>query len=179
MTPFADSSIAVVPPKEEEGILPELIELLKDTVESGASVGFIPPLGEGEARQYWQGVFRNVKQGTHILLVAREDGRVVGSVQLELATKANALHRAEVQKLFVLQSQRRRGTGRTLMQAIEQVAHEHKRTLLVLDTREGDVAEKLYRKIGYQEVGVIPAYALNANGELDGTIIFYKTLLLA
>jgi acetyltransferase len=178
MTSFTDSSIAVVRPEEAEHILPELIELLRDTVDSGASVGFIPPLSEDEARQYWQGVFRNLAQGAHILLVAREDGRVVGSVQLELATKANALHRAEVQKLFVLQSQRRRGTGRALMQAIEQVAREHKRTLLVLDTREGDVAEKLYRKIGYHEVGVIPAYALNANGELDGTIIFYKAFLL-
>lgn len=176
MTPFTDSSIAVARPEEEEGVLPELVALLQDTVDSGASVGFIPPLGEDEARQYWQGVFRNVKQGTHILLVAREDGCVVGSVQLELATKANALHRAEVQKLFVLQSQRRRGTGSALMQAIEQVAREYKRTLLVLDTREGDVAEKLYRKLGYHEVGVIPAYALNAHGELDGTIIFYKSL---
>lgn len=178
MTLFADSSIAVVLSEEEEGVLPELMALLQDTVDSGASVGFIPPLGEDEARQYWQGVFRNVKQGTHILLVAREDGRVVGSVQLELATKANALHRAEVQKLFVLQSQRRRGTGRALMQAIEQVAREHKCTLLVLDTREGDAAEKLYRKLGYQEAGVIPAYARSATGEFEGTVIFYKTLML-
>jgi hypothetical protein len=32
---------------------------------------------------------------------------IVGSVQLELASMPNALHRAEVQKLVVLRSQRR------------------------------------------------------------------------
>jgi ribosomal protein S18 acetylase RimI-like enzyme len=110
--------------------------------------------------------------------VARNAGRVVGSVQLALAMKPNALHRAEVQKLFVLQSQRRRGTGRALMQAVEQTARECERTLLVLDTRQGDAAEQLYRKLGYREAGIIPAYARSATGTLDSTIFFYKALSL-
>nr|WP_198925166.1 GNAT family N-acetyltransferase [Dictyobacter vulcani] len=119
-----------------------------------------------------------VAQGTCVLLVACDAGQIVGSVQLSLATKPNAKHRAEVQKLFVLSSQRRRGVGRALMHAVEQVARDGERTLLVLDTREGDSAERLYRTLGYCEVGIIPAYARSANGTLDSTIIFYKTLPL-
>nr|WP_218032000.1 GNAT family N-acetyltransferase [Dictyobacter kobayashii] len=114
--------------------------------------------------------------GTQVLLVARDDEQIVGSVQLALATRANGLHRAEIQKLFVLQSQRRRGIARTLMQAIEEIARARGRTLIVLDTREGDTAEQLYRKIGYIEAGRIPGYALSAAGTLDGTIYFYKIL---
>jgi GNAT superfamily N-acetyltransferase len=170
------SSIETVHSEEKQAVLPELIKLLQDTVASGASVGFLPPLSEEDAQQYWSSVFQEVAQRTCVLFVARNAGHIIGSVQLALATKPNALHRAEVQKLFVLQSERRQGTGRALMQAVEQVAREWGRTLLVLDTRQGDTAEQLYRKLGYREVGVIPAYARNATGTLDGTIFFYKAL---
>ena len=168
--------ISLVRPEEEPLILVELVALLQDTVDGGASVGFLPPLSAEEAQHYWHEVFQDVARGTQVLLGAREGGQIVGSVQLALATKANATHRAEVQKLFVLSKQRRRGTARALMQALETVASERGRTLLVLDTRQGDSAEHLYRKLGYIEAGVIPAYARNATGELDGTIFFYKLL---
>jgi acetyltransferase len=170
------SSITIVRPDEGQMILPELIHLLQDTVAGGASIGFLPPLSEEEARQYWNTVLQDVAQGTQVLLVARDAGRVVGSVQLALATKPNALHRAEVQKLFVLRSQRGRGTGRALMLAVEQTARDQGRSLLVLDTRPGDVADQLYRKLGYQEVGVIPTYVRNAAGAFEGTVVFYKAL---
>lgn len=169
-------SIKSVSPEEEPVVLPQLIHLLQDTVARGASVGFLPPLNAEDADHYWRTVFQDVARDTCVLLVARDAGRIVGSVQLALATKPNAKHRAEVQKLFVLSSQRRRGIGRVLMQVAEQVARDCERTLLVLDTRQGDSAEQLYRALGYCEVGIIPAYARNANGTLDGTVIFYKTL---
>ncbi|MBA2679621.1 MAG: GNAT family N-acetyltransferase [Ktedonobacteraceae bacterium] len=154
----------------------ELVALLQDAVSSGASVGFLPPLSEEEARQYWQGVLEKVLLGTRVLLVARIDGRIVGSVQLDLATQPNGLHRAEVQKLFVLQRARCHGIGRKLMHKVEQVARERGRTLLVLDTRQGDSAEQLYRSLGYEEVGVIPKYAKSGAGTLDATVFFYKLL---
>ncbi len=171
-------SIQNVSFEQAQELLPELVHLLRDTVDGGASVGFLPPLSAEDATQYWNTVFEDVAQHKRVLLVARADEQIVGSVQLELATKPNALHRAEVQKLFVLQNQRRRGIGKALMQAIEQVAGDYRRTLLVLDTRQGDTAERLYRTLGWQEVGVIPSYARNAEGTLDGTVFFYKTLPL-
>jgi acetyltransferase len=169
-------SIKSISPAEGLAVLPQLIHLLQDTVDSGASVGFLPPLSDEGARHYWQSVFQEVAQGTCILLVAFSSDQIIGSVQLALATKPNARHRAEVQKLFVLSNQRRQGIGQALMERIEQVAHEHGRTLLVLDTRQGDNAERLYRRSGYQEAGIIPFYAQNADGRLDGTVIFYKLL---
>jgi acetyltransferase len=169
-------SIKRVSAEEEAVLLPQLIYLLQDTVASGASVGFLPPLSHEDAQQYWQSVFQEVTQGTCILLVASSSDQVIGSVQLALTTKANARHRAEVQKLFVLSNQRRQGIGQALMQNIEQIAQEHRRTLLVLDTRQGDNAERLYRRLGYHEAGIIPLYAQNAEGDLDATVIFYKIL---
>src|SRR5437870_5750259 len=82
--------------------LSDLIEILRDSVASGASIGFLPPLGNGEAHAYWAGVIADLACGALLLLlVARQAGAVIGTVQLVLAQRPNARHRAEVQKLLV------------------------------------------------------------------------------
>jgi GNAT superfamily N-acetyltransferase len=168
-------SIERVVPEEEPVVLPQLIQLLQDALASGASIGFLPPLQAEEAQQYWREVFLDVTQRLRVLLVARQAGQIVGSVQLALATNPNARHRAEVQKLLVLSSYRHRGIGRALMHGVEQAARDIGQRLLILNTVEGEPVERLYRSLGYSEVGVIPAYAYSAHGMLD-TVIFYKTL---
>lgn len=168
--------IETILPEQGQTMLPELITLLQDAVASGASIGFLPPLSAEKAREYWMAVLEDIARQQRALLIARHSAHIVGAVQLEFATKPNARHRAEVQKLFVLQHERKRGIGRLLMEAIEPIARERGRTLLVLDTRLGDHAERLYRKLGYVEAGIIPFYAQNAAGTLEATIIFYKLL---
>lgn len=155
---------------------PDLVALLQDAVAGGASVGFLPPLAADEASAYWEGVSTDLTAGKRVLLAAVEQGRVIGSVQLELAGRANAAHRAEVQRLLVHRDARRRGIGRELMAALEEHARRIGRTLLVLDTREGDPSETLYARCGYTRVGVIPRYARSASGTLDGTVYFYRHL---
>ena len=73
-------------------------------------------------------------------------------------------------------AQRGQGIGRRLMEAVEAAAREAGRTLLVLDTRQGDVAEGLYARHGYVRAGAIPMYARSADGTLDATVIFYRLL---
>lgn len=157
--------------------LAELVALFEDAVESGASVGFVLPLEPGEALRYWEGVKTKISSGDLILLVAWQDSRIVGSVQLCLEKRPNGRHRAEVVKLLVHRSARRRGIGQALMQAVEKAALDEGRTLLVLDTRRGDDADQLYRKIGYVPAGIIPRYALSSTRSLEDTVFFYKELI--
>jgi len=153
-----------------------LAELLLDVVAAGASVGFLPPLSEAEASAYWADVEGALALGQRELLLAELDGVLVGTVQLELAQKPNARHRAEITKLLVHTRARRQGVGRLLLQEVEQLARSHGRTLLYLDTREGDVAEQLYLQAGYLRAGRIPAYVRSENGKLDATILLYRLL---
>jgi ribosomal protein S18 acetylase RimI-like enzyme len=149
-----------------------LATLLIDVVAQGASIGFLHPLSPADARAYYESVL-----SPHVLLLgAVQDGKLVGSVQLHEATQANARHRAEVAKLLVHPSAQRRGIARALMERLEREAKARGRTLLVLDTRSGDVSSDLYRSMGYIEVGRIPRYARSSSGQLDATVVFYKEL---
>jgi hypothetical protein len=58
----------------------------------------------------------------------------------------------------------------------EELAKSCNRTLLVLDTKQGDNAEFLYPKLGYQRAGSIPNFAMNSGGGFGATVIFYKEL---
>jgi len=155
----------------------ELVDILVDCVEGGASVGFLPPLSPAEAARYWRSVADAIADGSRVLLTAGEPGApATGTVQLDLCTRANGLHRAEVVRLLVHRAARRQGLGRALMEAIEAEARRRDRTTLVLDTREGDPSEILYRSLGWQRAGVIPHYARSATGALDGSAFYYKLM---
>jgi acetyltransferase len=154
-----------------------LIELLRDSVEGGASVGFLAPLKRELAEAFWRDMLSEAQSPYRVMLVAlTEDGSIAGSVQLALGQKENGRHRAEVQKLLVHSRYRNQGLGRRLMDAIEHEAQQRGITLLVLDTIEGELAEQLYLKLGYVRVGEIPNYASFPDGRLWATVVFYKQL---
>jgi len=156
--------------------LEDLVELLRDSVDTGASVGFLPPLQREEARAYWEDVVAAVGAGSHSLALATVDGRAAGTAQLVEAGKANARHRAEVSKVLVHSAFRRRGIGAALLRALEARARERGKRTLVLDTLEGDSGEQLYQSLGWIRAGVIPEYAQVADGSLRSTVVYYKLL---
>ena len=153
-----------------------LTGLLIDAVESGASVGFMPPLGQAEAADYWREVAGAIGSGSRVLLAAVEDGALQGSVQLGLETRVNGDHRAELVKLFVHRRARRRGLAKALMREAEATTRRLGRTLLVMDTRQGGEAEKLCQAMGYVRIGEIPGYARSSDGRLHTTVFYYRQL---
>ena len=136
--------IASLSPAEAQALLPQLHALLHDAVDSGAAVGFLPPLPAAEALHYWQSVIAAIAAGSRVLLGARRPGETdwLGTVQRDLATRPNSLHRAEVSKLLVHRRARRQGVARQLLLALEDQARQLARTTLVLDTRHGDIADR-------------------------------------
>jgi acetyltransferase len=161
---------------EARAVLSQLITLLQNAVHDGASIGFTQPLSAEVAERYWHDVFREVGQGSRILLVARREGVVTGSVQLGLCNRPNGLHRAEVQKLFVHTRCRRQGIARALMAAIEHEARVAQRSLLYLDTEPHKPAAAMYEQMGWIRAGEIPGYACSPDGHLHSTVFFYRTI---
>jgi len=153
----------------------QLAGVLIDCVEGGASVSFMHPLARDRAVAFWRRVAQGVAAGERALLVAEDAGGLCGTVQLVLDQPENQPHRAELSKMLVHRRARRRGLGAALMRAAEATARECGKTLLVLDTAN-DEAERLYERLGWTRVGVIPDYALLPQGGLCGTTVYYRNL---
>lgn len=153
-----------------------LVELLRDAVASGGSIGHVAVPDTATATAYWEEVLAGVAAGRIVLLLALAGGRAVGTVQLHPAGKPNQPHRADVAKLLVHSSHRRRGLGEGLMRAVEAAARDRGLTLLTLDTLQGDSGERLYARLGWTAAGVVPDYAIGTDGVLHPTVIFYRRI---
>jgi len=154
-----------------------LADVLIDCVEGGASVSFMAPLSQERADGFWQGVAEGVAAGERILLVAEDRaGGIVGTVQVVLRQPENQPHRADISKMLVHRRARRQGIGAALMQGAEEAARRAGKTVLVLDTVTGSDGERLYARLGWQRVGVIPNYALWPRGGLCDTTYFHKQI---
>jgi len=157
--------------------LDDLAEILHACVADGASVGFILPHTQAEAKSFWQGLLAEVDGGARRLYVALDQGQPAGVVTLITAMPGNQPHRGEVSKLLVHPGHRRKGLARQLMQHLEAEARRIGKGLLTLDTRTGDTAEPLYSALGFQTAGVIPGYCLDVHGErYDSTTYMFKRL---
>jgi GNAT superfamily N-acetyltransferase len=134
------------------------------------------PFTQEQAREAFAAWADDVERDARLLLAAFLDGTIVGTVQLVFATPPNQPHRADVAKLLVHRSARRRGLARLLMEHAEREARAEGKTLLVLDTVTGEDAERLYTRLGWTRVGVIPNYALYPDGSPCDTTVFWKAV---
>ena len=158
-----------------EADLRSLALLLVDAVESGAAVSFLT-VTEAQALDWWRKQFGAPASGS-IVLVARDELGIVGSVQLHPSWAPNQPHRADVAKLIIHRRARRRGLGAEMMAAVEREAAKAGYRLLVLDSKRGDAGERLYRRLGWNVVGTIPRFALDTDGRTPhDTVVFYKEL---
>ena len=172
----AEVPIRALDAAEAEARLAELSDILVDAVAHGASVNFMAGFTHAEGREFWRGQLPGIAGGGKRLLVGDGGGRLVGTVLLFFAHQPNAPHRAEVGKMLVLSSYRRRGLGRRLLAAAEAAALDAGRTLLLLDTETGSAGDALYRRCGWIAVGGIPDHSFTADGRLAEATVFYKAL---
>jgi ribosomal protein S18 acetylase RimI-like enzyme len=158
------------------GDLHSLAQLLLDAVDSNAGVSFLSGLTDAEAETWWRSVLESSSPRA-VILVARDADGIAGTVQMQPAWAPNQPHRADIAKLIVHRRGRHAGLGEALMRSIEEDARNAGFTLLTLDAKRGGAAERLYGRLGWTQVGIIPRYAVDTDGQtLHDTVIFFKEL---
>jgi GNAT superfamily N-acetyltransferase len=163
-------------PVEAEAAASALADILLDCVAGGASVSFMADLTRADAEAFWR---EQASAGDgRAILVAEDTLGLCGVVQVVPAWPPNQPHRADISKLLVHRRARRRGLAEALMAAAEGAARQMGRPVLVLDTVTGGDAERLYARLGWTKVGVIPDFALMPDGALCATTVFTKALAL-
>ena len=95
------------------------------------------------------------------VLVAVEDGRIIGTTTLELDRRVDEgedhleaerlpSHEAHIRMLGVLPETQGRGIGRALMDESIRIAKEHGKTLMTLHTTNRmNVAQRMYESMGF------------------------------
>jgi GNAT superfamily N-acetyltransferase len=156
--------------------LDALAAILADCVAGGASVSFMAPFSHDDARTFFDAMAAEAEDGHRLILAAFAEGELVGTVQVILTLPPNQPHRGEIAKLLVHRSARNRGIAQQLMERAEAEARAEGKSLLVLDTVTGDSAERLYTRLGWTRVGVIPGYALYPDGRPCDTTVFWKSV---
>ena len=170
-------TVNVLTPQQAQARHAALVDILVDSVESGASVNFVWPMTRTKAETWWEGALLSHARGERVVLVAETEGRLQGTVQLIPALQENQAFRADIAKLLVHSRARRQGLGMALMRAVEDEARRIGRTLLTLDTETGSAAEQLYIRLGWTKYGEVPAYATRAdNCSRSNASFFYRML---
>ena len=172
----AKAEIVALDAPVADAALEQLAAVLVDCVEGGASVNFMSPFSQDQALAFFRKVAGSVAAGDTVLLAARLDSKIVGSVQLGLDTPPNQPHRADIKKMLVHRAARGRGIGADLMAEVEEEARRRGRWLLVLDTVPGENGHRLYFRAGWTQTGLVPDYALFPDGRLCDTAIMWKRL---
>lgn len=162
--------------------LPSLRSLVQSCVNldpSISSIGFLAPLSDADADDYWMTVSGKLSKAHHLFTLTdpAASEEILATVQLVTVLKPTHAHRGEVAKLLVRPSARRRGLGRVMVEHVEKFAREDMgMTLLTLDTETNTPARAFYRGIGWTEWGTCPDYAAYADGKLGSATFFRKNL---
>jgi GNAT superfamily N-acetyltransferase len=142
----------------------ELFAAYAQIVDSGAGFPHEPPLSEAAFDDYWIA-------HSSAVWVARSDGQLVGAYYVKPNFVGKAAHIANA-GYFVLAPHRGGGLGRRL---VEHSLHEARR--LGFDAMQFNLvfasnpARHMYRQMGFQEVGRIPA-------AVDGedAVVYWRSL---
>jgi GNAT superfamily N-acetyltransferase len=156
--------------------LESLASLLLDAHESGMALGLAAPLSLEAAGAAYADAAARLSQSERLLFAAFDGEEVVGAVQLDRAEAGNGRHRGEIRRLVVRADRRGAGVGRALMDTATDAARGLGLRLLWLSTHEGTDADRIYERLGWTRVGVIPDYAELPNGELSGNAFYFRKL---
>lgn len=169
-------TIEVIDPADFPALCGRLGELSADAAASGPGLDFRLPFSPADGAAWWQARIDDVTTGRRIVLVARDQGEVVGTVSVNPAQARNQPHRAELDKLMVSSTDRHRGVATRLMAAAATAARARGLSLLTLGCVAGGTQQDFYEALGYTAVGTIPNFSLSPTGRPQGMTTLYQQL---
>jgi acetyltransferase len=161
---------------EADIIAPALATLHEDAFRAGMALGMLESIGHARLERSYCELVAALDERERVLLVAEQDGQILGMAQLARSGAMNATHRAEVQRVAIVGSARGKGIGRQLMSAAEDAARRSGISLLWLTTHDGTAACAFYEALGYTRLGVMPSYSRRPDGTLAPAAFFFKEL---
>jgi GNAT superfamily N-acetyltransferase len=169
-------SIVELSAADVEAAVDELAQLLLDAHESGMALGLAGPLDRDRAAAEWLATATLLDPRDRVMLGARADGSLVGTVQVVRASVENGSHRAEIRRFAVRGDMRGRGVGRALLEAAAERARALGISLLWLTTHADTDSDRIYERLGWTRMGTMPGYSVRPDGEIVANVFYYLEL---
>ncbi|KAI3399663.1 hypothetical protein diail_6012 [Diaporthe ilicicola] len=173
-------------PAVHSHLTPYLAGLQAQCITRDLMIGsFLPPLSNDKLLNWWKDRIAESRAGTRVIILLLNEAEpgakvrgedLVGVAMLATPHSETSPFRARVESLLVAAKYRRNGGSVALMHAVHGQAILKGKTLLMAETESGTVAEKVFKKLGYDEIGKVPNYSLNASSELREGVFLYKAL---
>ncbi|KAI5917089.1 acetyltransferase [Camillea tinctor] len=173
-------------PTEHAHLIPYIAALHAACISQDQVIAtFLPPLHHEKLLAWWKDAIAEVGAGTRLISLLLDETapgsppkgtELVGVVTLSMPAAETAAHRGVVEKLFVTPKYRRRGAARALMGYLEAEARTRGRVLLLMDTEAGSTAAQVCPRLGFNQSGIIPSYAISPAGGLRDGVFYYKQL---
>ena len=84
-------AVRVLSPSELARRMTDFVDILVDTVDNGAAVGFFPPLDQRQASDYWAGVKSVLDAGGRVLLCAERNGALLQIREMATCAKCSSV----------------------------------------------------------------------------------------
>lgn len=156
------------------GDFPDLLGIYQacyDEREAGAPIG-IPLMrerpGEAFGVDWFAGLYKRVRAGLSIVVVAEEGGRAIGSCTVGASYPGGETDHVGVLSILIGREHRSRGVGAALLRAaIEQSRGRY--DAIELEVLESNPrARALYERLGFRSIGRLPR-ARQRNGQFDAS----------
>ncbi|WFE34048.1 GNAT family N-acetyltransferase [Micromonospora sp. WMMD975] len=135
----------------------QLVALWVDATNAGGAVGFVAPVTAAEVRPVAASTLAEVADGPDRLLAGFEGDRLVAVLVIVDNRFHLKTHWRVLKRVMVRPDTQGRGHGAALMREAERVARAMGVEALHVTVRDGLGLDRFYRRLGYREVGRLPA----------------------
>lgn len=153
----------------------KLIELYNSVIKNESILGYQSELTATEAEIVQQEIARSVESGGQELMFAKFQNEVVGMVLLTPSKLPNCAHRVELSKGLISNEYRNKGILQKALLEIGCRAVSKGYTQIVLDVRAGTRSEKIWRKAGFIQYGLLEDYARVGDEKYAGVYMVQNT----
>ncbi|MEV0806616.1 GNAT family N-acetyltransferase [Micromonospora sp. NPDC050200] len=153
-----------------------IVDLWVDVTNAGGAVGFVAPVTAAEVRPVAEQAFTDVTDGPDRLLVGYEGDRPVAVLVFADNRFGLKTHWGILKRVMVHPDTQGRGYGLDLMREAARRAPELGWQALHVTVRGGLGLEKFYDRLGYREVGRLPAALRVAPADDRDEIFMWRDL---
>ncbi|MFD2764420.1 GNAT family N-acetyltransferase [Micromonospora eburnea] len=135
----------------------QIVSLWVDVTNAGGAVGFVAPVTSAEVRPVAEETFAGVVDGPDRLLAGYEGDRLVAFLVIADNRFNLQAHWRVLKRVMVQPDTQGRGYGAALMREAERIGRELGLEALQVTVRDGQGLGAFYGRLGYREVGRLPA----------------------